>query len=355
MYPGLNLEEPEDLEELRDDLEYELSDDPSALEIQRFFEDYVSGGSRDMEGVLYALGSLENIFPEYDPEMPTTVNREHDYPGEDVTVDRGDGVRVPFDKMRQRVEELTKYRHVVAHYDEEFDIMRKVPKVKVPQQIQDIRSTTSSALFNFIDSETEKYSSIVGEHTTLNSSEEFSEKAIEIFHEGRDLYIPRKFYEWNSGDLSELKTMLAENEIVSDLIDFNREIVEDLYGRNTEIPLRRCRVLNHEEEKMIEETGVYSLERNPPDSWSSHKNIFFREAAEGGKGIDIRDTKSMEEIIMSPHLMNKFGDPGEWIVNDNREEFTTSEFNIVHTEEAEFLEPEMLWMYEKLKETGIIQ
>lgn len=366
MYPGLELEKPQNTGEMASQLEVDLDSSPSRESLAGVFHEYVEDGGYSIEDVLYAVASSEEVFPEVDENAPARVERSHDHPGEDATAVMINGERKPFSEYIEELEENNFYRRHVAEFDEtsygEGEGRPQIRhKYRVPENVRNLRFQVSSSLMDFVKEASEEYSTIIDRQSTLRSDEEFGKVAWKEFQNRYDIDNLEKhdmeeaIRTWESTSADDIRETLIEDPDFRDLTEFNRELLRDLYGENTEIPLRRTFSLDPETEDELKEDSTLYQERPLPDSWGFKDLAFYRRAEDYGLGIDIRNSVSVDDVVLSPHLLNGImeRERGEWIVNDDKEEFGSDEYRLVQKPEAEFYEPEMMWTYEKLKEGNI--
>lgn len=366
MYPGVEIDEPENFERLRGRLEEDLGHTPSAERLTSSFHRYVQNGSYDIEDVLYSLASSNQIFPEVSENSPTRIEKSHDYPEGDAVVRTLRGEEMSFAELREQYQDSDFHRHKVVKYEENshrdgMGRTRLEHWFEVPEEVRELRGRVSDSLMDFVKDVSEEDSPTVGYSSSLYGDEEFAESAWNMFQERHELewksiaYIEDTVDSW-SHDPNNVREEFVQNQLLQKLSQFNREILREMYGESAQIPLRRAKTLNPETEERIRETSTLRKERPLPDSWGFKDLDFYRRAEEYGLGIDIRNSVQVDDVILSPHILTGImeHERGEWIINDDKEEFDEDDYRLIQEPEAGFIEPEMIWTYEKLKEENIV-
>lgn len=366
MYPGIEISENENYERLKEQLEADLGKNPSAERLTDSFHRYVENGDYEIEGVLYSLVSSNQIFPEVDKSSPARIEKSHDYPREDAMVSTFKHDEIPFAELREQYQNSDRHRHKIVKYGQNSHgegSGRALPehRLEVPDKVRELRARVSDSLMDFVKDVSERTSPTIGHSSSLYGDEEFGQTAWNMFQERNNLerkdatYIEDTVDSW-SYDPNDVRQEFVQNQLLQELSQFNREILREMYGENAQIPLRRAKTLNPETEDEIREKSALYQERPLPDSWGFKDLAFYRRAEEYGLGIDVRNSVQIDDVVLSSHLLNGImeHERGEWIIDDNKEEFSEEDYRLIQEPEAEFIEPEMIWTYEELKEENMV-
>jgi len=366
MYPGIEINENKNLEGLKEQLETDLGQNPSSERLTDSFHKYVENGDYEIEGVLYSLVSSNQIFPEVDESSPLRIEKSHDYPDEDAIISTFKHDEIPFAELREQYQNSDRHRHRIVKYEENSyggGSGRALPehRIEVPDNVRELRERVSDSLIDFVKDVSERTSTTIGHSSSLYGDEEFAETAWKIFQDRnslkrQDIAYIEDTIDSCSHDPNEVREEFVQNQLLQELSQFNREILREMYGDNTQIPLRRAKTLNPETENEIRENSTFHQERPLPDSWGFKDLTFYRRAENYGLGIDTRNSVQIDDVTLSPHLLNGIMEfeRGEWIVNYNKEEFSEEDYRLIQEPEAEFIEPEMIWTYEELKDGDIV-
>lgn len=363
MYPGIKINPKRVPEELIRQINQEAEALPTADQLTEIFHTHVEDGDYEIKEVMGALTLSDTVFTNITEATPARLQKEHDSPDQDVVVDTMNGWR-PFDKEKEKYLESDYHRHCVIKYDafgEGKGRLKLEHSFEVPQDIRQLRKNMSSGLMQFVKDISVRESNLIGESTSMYGNEDFAKTAWTKFVQDYSLdkgelrRIKDTVKSWETGT-TEGREKLAENPLIWQLSEYNQDLLRDLYGDEAQIPLRRGITINHEIEDELNEDSTLRLERSLPDSWGFKDLVAYRRSEDYGLGVDIRNTVDIDDVVLSPHLLNGLMDyeRGEWILDDEKEEFSEDEYCLVHLPEAEFYEPEMIWTYEKLKEENIV-